>query len=193
MRGEDLTPWLIRYGYEQGAFPMTMENGLVEWFQPFQRALFPIEGIHVSKSLGRTLRRQTFTVTFDTAFEQVMLGCFRPTDNWLTEHFVRVYTEIHRLGWAHSVECWIDNELVGGAYGLAIGACFSAESMFHRKTDASKVALWALVNRCRELGFSIFDAQIMNPHLASLGAFEIPHEEYMALLETAKHKRTACS
>ena len=193
MSGEQLTPFLIRYGYRQGAFPMTMDDGDVAWFQPRTRALFPIEGIHVSHSLAQTIRQAKFEITFDKAFEQVMRGCLRPTDNWISEEFIQVYTEIHREGWAHSCECWRDGQLVGGLYGIAIGACFCAESMFHRHTDASKVALWAMVNHCRELGFTIFDAQIMNPHLASLGAFEISHREYMRRLNEALQHETEWS
>lgn len=185
MRGEELTPWLIRYGYERGVFPMTLDNGDVEWFQPRKRALFPLDGVHVSHSLRRKIRNEVFEVTFDTAFEQVMRGCLRPRDNWISEHFIRVYTEIHREGWAHSGEVWRDGELCGGIYGIALGSCFSAESMFHRQTDASKVALWAMVRKCDDLGFTIFDAQVMNPHLESMGAYEIPHDEYMELLGDA--------
>jgi leucyl/phenylalanyl-tRNA--protein transferase len=190
MRGEELTPWLLRYGYQQGAFPMTMEDDEIEWFQPHRRALFPIEGIHVSHSLAKTIRRGVFDIRFDTAFEQVMLGCFRPGDNWLSEHFLRAYGEAHRQGWAHCAECWEGEELVGGVYGLALGSCFCAESMFHRRTDASKVALWAMVNKCREMGFTIFDAQIMNPHLESLGAFEVPHRQYMRMFAKALGETT---
>lgn len=185
MKGEELTPWLLRYGYEQGAFPMTMDGGEVEWFQPTRRALFPIEGIRVSQSLAKTIRRQEFEIRFDTDFEGVMRGCFRPDDNWLSEHFIRAYGQAHAEGWAHCGECWQDGELVGGIYGLAMGSCFCAESMFHCRTNASKVALWAMVERCRELGFTIFDAQIMNPHLESLGAYEIPNEDYQILLSRA--------
>ena len=193
MRGEELTPWLIRYGYERGAFPMTMENGLVEWFQPRKRCLFPIEGIHVSRSLAKTIDKGIFEIRFDTAFEQVMRNCLRPTDNWISEEFIRVYTEIHRQGWAHSAECWLDGNLVGGAYGIALGTCFCAESMFHRVTDASKVALWALVSECYQLGFTIFDAQIMNPHLDSLGAYEVPHLAFEIMLSDALKRTTAWS
>jgi len=193
MRGEELTPWLIRYGYERGAFPMTMEDGSVEWFQPRTRCLFPIEGVYVSRSLAKTIRQQKFEVRFDTSFEQVMRGCLRPSDNWISEEFIRVYGEIHSRGWAHCSECWLDGELVGGAYGVALGTCFCAESMFHRSTDASKVALWALINRCRELGFTIFDAQIMNPHLDSLGAFEVPHLAYEIMLSDALKRTTPWS
>jgi len=189
----ELTPWLIRYAYEEGAFPMTMEDDSVEWFQPRERALFPIEGIHVSRTLRKTIERETFEIRFDTAFEQVMRACLRPDGNWISEDFIRVYTLIHHEGWGHCSECWLDGQLVGGVYGIAIGGCFCAESMFHRQTDASKVALWALVERCRSLGFEIFDAQIMNPHLRSLGAFEVPHVEYMKLLQRARSVSTGWS
>jgi leucyl/phenylalanyl-tRNA--protein transferase len=193
MNGEQLTPWLIRYGYEQGAFPMTMDDGSVHWFQPRIRAVFPIGGIHVSRSLCKTIKSQRFTITFDTAFEQVMRGCLRPEGNWISEDFVVTYTAIHNEGWGHSCECWADGELVGGIYGVAIGSCFCAESMFHRATNASKVALWAMVEKCRELGFTIFDAQVMNPHLASLGAIEVPHEAYMIALRQALQHKTPWS
>jgi leucyl/phenylalanyl-tRNA---protein transferase len=185
MTGNELTPWLIRYAYERACFPMTMDDGTIGWFQPDRRCLFPIEGIHVSRSLAKTIRQGRFEIRFDSAFELVMRGCFRPGDNWLSEDFVRVYTEIHRQGWAHCAECWIGDELVGGTYGLAMGTCFCAESMFHRETDASKVALWAMVEKCRELGFTIFDAQITNPHLVSLGSFEVTHRRYVKMLEGA--------
>lgn len=184
---------MIRYGYERACFPMTMDDGEIEWFQPKVRCLFPIEGVHVSRSLAKTIRRGVFDVCYDTDFEGVIRGCFRPDDNWLSEHFVRAYSEAHRQGWAHCSECWRDGRLVGGVYGIALGSCFCAESMFHRETDASKVALWAMVERCRELGFTIFDAQIMNPHLRSLGAYEVPHRTYVRMLNDALRRTTPWS
>lgn len=193
MKGEELTPWLIRYAYDQGVFPMTMEDGDVEWFQPYKRALFPISGVHVSRSLARVIRRGVFDITFDTDFRGVMRSCLRPKENWISEEFIRAYGEIHDQGWGHSVEVRADGRLVGGAYGVVIGSCFCAESMFHKETNASKVALWALIERCRELGFTIFDAQVMNPHLRSLGAFEVPHEEYMRMLDKAMRQTTPWS
>ncbi|MCB8933216.1 MAG: leucyl/phenylalanyl-tRNA--protein transferase [Chthonomonadaceae bacterium] len=188
MNSDELTPFLLRHAYEQGAFPMTLDDGSVGWFQPIRRALFAIEGIHVSRSLKRTLRSGRFEFRFDTSFESVMRGCLRPDDNWISEAFIRAYGEVHRLGWAHCSETWLDGKLVGGVYGLQVGSCFCAESMFHRVTDASKAALWALVERCREEGFTLFDAQVMNPHLASLGAFEVPHGAYMERLRKALKK-----
>lgn len=183
--GSELTPWLLRYAYGMGAFPMTMESGEVEWFKPVRRALFPISGIRVSSSLAKVIRHGKFEVRFDSEFEAVMRGCLRPDDNWISEEFIRAYGECHRQGWAHCCEAWEGSELAGGVYGLAIGTCFCAESMFHTRTNASKVALWAMVERCRELGFTVFDAQIMNPHLASLGAFEVSEDEYERLLAEA--------
>lgn len=172
---------------------MTMEDGSVEWFQPKRRALFPIEGIHVSRSLHKVINRRPFEIRFDTSFEQVMTSCLRPDGNWISEDFIRVYSLIHHQGWGHCAECWEDGELVGGIYGIAIGSCFCAESMFHRRTNASKVALWAMVEKCRDLGFTIFDAQIMNPHLRSLGAYEVTHIQYMELLRDALKRSTLWS
>ena len=191
--GDQLTPWLIRYGYQQAAFPMGSEDGSVEWFQPYRRALFPMSGIHVSKSLAKTIRDQTFELRFDTAFEQVMRSCLRPEENWITEEFIQVYMQIHREGWGHSAECWRNDRLVGGTYGIALGSCFCAESMFFRESDASKVALWGMVEKCRSLGFTVFDAQIMNPHLRSLGAYEISHDAYLKLLDDALARQTMWS
>ena len=193
MTGGELTPWLIRYAYRQGAFPMTMDDGSVGWFQPQRRCLFPISGIHVSHSLAKVIRQGSFEVRFDTAFEQVMRGCLRPGDNWISEDFIRCYTEIHTQGWGHSCEVFLDGELVGGTYGVAIGACFCAESMFHTATNASKVALKFMVDMCREQGFQVFDAQIMNPHLKSLGAHEVTHRQYMNKLSKLMNEDTPWS
>ncbi len=143
--------------------------------------------------MAKTLRKGTFEVRFDTSFESVMRSCLRPGDNWINEELIEVYTQIHREGWGHCSECWLDGELVGGVYGIAIGACFCAESMFHRKTDASKVALKALIDQCRSLGFGMFDAQIQNPHLASLGSEEISHRQYMKRLRELVGVKTAWS
>jgi leucyl/phenylalanyl-tRNA---protein transferase len=184
---------MLFQGYSMGWFPMTVDEQTseVHWFEPRERCLFPMEGIRVSKSLRKVIQRQDFEVRFDTAFEQVIRGCFRELgNNWLNDDFVRVYTEAHQQGWAHCAECWLDGQLVGGVYGLALGGAFFAESMFHRVTNASKVALWALVETCRERGFVLFDAQIMNPHLASLGAYEISAKKYQKMLQDAAEIRT---
>jgi leucyl/phenylalanyl-tRNA--protein transferase len=188
-----LSPDLIRSAYANGWFPMADEDGCMNWYQPQRRALFPIEGIRVSRSLGRTLRRGKFEVRFDTSFEEVVRSCRRTDENWINEEIVQAYTRIHLDGWGHCAECWLDGALVGGVYGVALGACFSAESMFYRVTDASKVALHAMVERCRELGFTLFDAQVMNPHLASLGAYEVGLGDYLDKLERAMRIETRWS
>ncbi|MBS1717912.1 MAG: leucyl/phenylalanyl-tRNA--protein transferase [Armatimonadetes bacterium] len=178
-----LTPGVIHYGYSIGCFPMTMSDGSLEWFQPHRRCLFPITGIHVPASLARTIRKNEFEITFDKAFEEVMRGCKRPEGSWISDHFIEVYTEIHRQGWGHSCECWKDGELVGGIYGIAIGSYFAAESMYHTATNASKVALWAMVQKAAAMGMLLFDAQIMNPHLERLGAYEVPNYEFSLMLK----------
>lgn len=147
----------------------------------------------MSRSLLKVIKKGWFEVRFDTAFESVMRACLRPDDNWISEDFIRCYTQIHEEGWGHCAETWRDGELVGGVYGIALGSCFCAESMFHRETNGSKVALWALIEKCRSLGFTIFDAQMMNSHLKSLGAFEVPHKEYVRQLADALTKTTAWS
>ncbi len=189
----ELDPAQIRNAYREGWFPMADPDGEIGWYQPDRRALFPIEGLRVSRSLARTLRKGAFEIRFDSAFESVIRNCRRPDGNWIDETIIRAYTHIHGEGWAHCAECWQGDELVGGIYGLALGGCFSAESMFHRVRDASKVALWAMIEKCRELGFVLFDAQVMNPHLASLGAYEVPAEVYRAQLRQAWTLDTAWS
>ena len=185
---------LLFRAYSAGIFPMGSEDSdELGWYRPTTRCLFPIEGIHVSKSLARTLRQGRFKVTFDQSFGQVVVNCRRPRDNWITEPVVRLYTDAHDEGWAHSCEVWEGDTLVGGTYGLAVGGCFCAESMFHRRTDASKVALHHMVTQCRNLGFVLFDAQIPNPHLMSLGAVTMGQREYMRLLQDVLHVQTPWS
>ena len=166
------------------------ETDETHWLKPNHRCLFPVSGIHVSRSLQKTIRKGKFEVRFDTDFEQVMRSCRRPDGNWINEDFIQVYSQIFKEGWAHCSECWFEENLVGGVYGIAIGGVFYAESMFHRETDASKVALYALVETCRDKGFVLFDAQIMNPHLLSLGAYEIPNDDYDRLLVDALQIQT---
>ena len=182
-----LTPEGVLLAYRHGIFPMADErSGEILWFRPDPRAIIPLDGFHVSRSLARTLRRATFEIRVDTDFEGVMRGCAdRPEGTWISERFVEVYGALHRAGQAHSVEAWRDGRLVGGAYGLALGGAFMAESMFHRETDASKVALAALCSRLRERGFILLDVQYVTPHLESLGAVEITRREYERRLERA--------
>jgi leucyl/phenylalanyl-tRNA---protein transferase len=182
-----LTPEDVLLAYRHGIFPMADErSGQVLWFRPDPRAIIPLDGFHVSRSLGRTIKRAAFEIRVDTGFEAVVRGCAdRPEGTWISERFVEVYGALHRAGHAHSVEAWQEGRLVGGTYGLALGGAFMAESMFHRETDASKVALAALCSRLRERGFILLDVQYLTPHLKSLGAIEITRREYERRLEQA--------
>jgi leucyl/phenylalanyl-tRNA--protein transferase len=182
-----LTPEGVELAYRHGIFPMAGERTAeILWFRPDPRAVIPLDGFHVSRSLARTLRRAVFDVRTDTDFEGVMRGCAdRPEGTWISERFVEVYGALHRAGKAHSVEAWREGRLAGGVYGLALGGAFMAESMFHRETDASKVALAALTSRLRERGFILLDVQYVTPHLESLGAIEITRHEYERRLERA--------
>lgn len=181
------TPEGVVAAYRHGVFPMgDDESSLISWHRPDPRAVIPLGSFHVSRSLARTIRRGIFDVRINTDFEGVMRGCAdRPEGTWITEAFIKVYGELHRRGLAHSVETWRDGRLVGGTYGVALGAAFMAESMFHRETDASKVALAALVSRLRERGYFLLDVQYMTPHLARLGAVSIPGAVYYAVLQQA--------
>jgi leucyl/phenylalanyl-tRNA--protein transferase len=181
------TPIGIERAYRHGIFPMYDEQtDEIFWFQPDPRTIIPLEAFHVSHSLAKTLRQGRFEVRINTDFEGVMRGCADRTEGtWISEDFIRVYGALHRQGKAHSVEAWRDGRLVGGTYGVALGGAFMAESMFHYETDASKVALAALVARLRERHFALLDVQYLTPHLASLGAVEIPHPVYYALLRRA--------
>lgn len=182
MMTSGFTPEVAWSAYSNGGFCMGGPDGRLDWYRAVNRCLIPIEGMHVSRSLRRVLARAEFRVTFDEAFEGVVRGCLRPHDNWITEQMIAGYLQIHAQGWAHSSEVWLGDFLAGGVFGLAIGGCFSAESMFSRVSNASKVALFHLIEKCRGLGFELFDAQLINDHTASLGAFEIPGEAFHELL-----------
>ena len=177
----------IEFAYRHAIFPMfNHDTDEIEWYRPNPRAIIPLDGFHISRSLAKTIRRGLFAVTFDSDFEAVMRGCGdREEGTWISRDFIDVYGELHRRGAAHSVEVWRSGRLVGGTYGVALGGAFMAESMFHYETDASKVALSALVSRLRARGFQLLDTQYLTPHLASLGAVEIPHEEYYDRLRRA--------
>ena len=155
------------------------------WWSPDPRGIMPLEAFHCSRSLRRALPR--FSVTVDVAFGDVMRGCAAPDrpHGWIDASFVDAYTELHRLGWAHSVEAWRGDALAGGLYGIRIGRFFAGESMFHRVTNASKVALWATVELLRLDGATLFDVQWTTPHLRSLGAVDVRRDEYLRLLASA--------
>ena len=187
--GADLAPGTLLAAYRRGLFPMPVgrrrRQTLVGWFSPDPRSVIPIEGLRVSRSLRRSCDR--FEIRVDISFATVMEACADPDrpHGWIDDGILAAYQELHRLGWAHSVEAWADGELQGGLYGVAIGGLFAGESMFHRATDASKVALVALVRMLRDGGFGLLDVQWLTPHLATLGAVEVPQATYLASLAAA--------
>ena len=183
--GADLEPGTVLAGYRRGLFPMHLERNLLAWWSPDPRGVIPLDGLRVSRSLRRSTRR--FRCSTDTAFGDVVKGCAgQPRSHgWINRDIQRAYGELHRLGWAHSVEVWDEDELVGGLYGVGVGGLFAGESMFHRRTDASKVALVHLVARLMHAGATLLDVQWCTPHLESLGAIEVPRERYLAELWAA--------
>ncbi len=186
-----LTPELLLRAYAAGIFPMAeaADDPDVFWVDPEQRGILPLDGFHLPRRLARTLRQDIFDVRCDAAFEAVVRGCAEPTPErpktWINEEIVRLYVALHRLGFAHSVEAWRDGELVGGLYGVALGAAFFGESMYSRVTDASKVALAHLVARLRLGGFRLLDTQFVTEHLQQFGAIEISRAQYHRLLAAA--------
>jgi leucyl/phenylalanyl-tRNA--protein transferase len=182
-----LDPALLVRAYRKGLFPMALEDGEIGWFSPDPRGILPIETFHVPARLARLVRQAPYEIVIDRAFEAVMCACAeRPREGtWISEEIVESYTALHRLGLAHSVEAWRGDELVGGLYGVHLGGAFFGESMFHRATDASKLALVALVDRLARRGFTLLDTQWITPHLAQFGAIEIPRAEYLRRLEDA--------
>ncbi len=183
-----ISPALLIEGYLHGVFPMGMEDGEIGWFSPDPRAIIPLDdSFHVPHGLKRVLARRTFDVRFDHSFEAVMRACAARDETWITGEIIESYCELHRRGLAHSVEAWRDDRLAGGLYGVSIGGAFFGESMFHHETDASKVALHALVQRLRERGFTLLDTQWITPHLRQFGAKEIPRRQYLRQLAEATH------
>jgi leucyl/phenylalanyl-tRNA--protein transferase len=186
-----LDPALVVAAYRRGLFPMGMDDGEVGWFSPDPRGILPLDTFHVPSRLARVIRHGRFEIRCDTRFEDVMRACMaRPDDGtWITDDILECYTALHRLGIAHSVEAWQDGELAGGLYGVHLGRAFFGESMFHRVTDASKVALAALVDRLRRHGFTLLDTQWTTPHLEQFGAVEIPRADYLTQLAAALRGR----
>ena len=182
-----LDPRLLLQGYAMGIFPMadSRQSDEVFWVEPRSRAVIPLDGFHVSRSLRRTIRSGRFRVTLDTAFPDVVTACADRPETWINADIERAVLALHRLGHAHSVEAWDGEDLVGGLYGIKLGRAFFGESMFSRATDASKVALAWLVARLKAGGYTLLDCQFMTEHLASLGAVAVSRERYAALLATA--------
>ena len=181
---------LLLAAYSSGWFPMAGDGGELSWYSPDPRGIIPLDRFHASSRLLRVVRRGTYRIAVDTVFEAVIRACAEsdrgPEDagTWISEEIIQSYCALHRLGHAHSVEAWADDRLVGGLYGVALGGVFFGESMFHRATDASKVALVALIERLRTRGFGLLDTQWVTEHLRQFGAIEIPRAEYLRLLET---------
>jgi leucyl/phenylalanyl-tRNA--protein transferase len=188
---EQLDPKIVLGGYAVGVFPMadSRDADSVYWVEPRRRAILPLDGFHLARSLRKTIVRDRFRVTVDTAFPDILALCAESVDNrpetWINTGIERVFLQLHTMGFAHSIECWDGEALVGGLYGLALGRAFFGESMVSRATDASKVALAHLVARMKAGGFDLLDCQFQTAHLASLGAVEIDRNAYVALLRGA--------
>jgi leucyl/phenylalanyl-tRNA--protein transferase len=172
--------------YANGYFPMASSRaGHIEWHSPDPRAIIPLNSFKVSRSLRRTVAMKKFEIRINTEFERVMRECAARETTWISEEIIRAYVELHRCGFAHSVECWREGKLVGGVYGVVLRGAFFGESMFSRVTDASKVALVHLVERLKERGFVLLDTQFMTEHLRRLGARELTRSEYLHRLASA--------
>ena len=183
--GADLEPGTLLAGYRTGLFPMPFDRRRIAWFSPDPRGVIPLDGLHVSRTLRRSVKR--YEVRMNTRFREVMEGCADPSRSgfWINQAFIDAYARLHELGWAHSFEVYADDALVGGLYGVRVGGLFAGESMFHRATDASKVALVHVVDWLNDTQARIFDVQWTTPHLESLGAIAIPRDEYLTRLAAA--------
>jgi len=190
MRAE-ITPELLLKAYAIGVFPMaeSREDRRLHWIEPQSRGILPLDAFHVPRRLLRTIRSGRFEIRFDSDFAGVITGCAEATaerpSTWINHEIERLYTDLQRMGYAHSVEAWRDGELVGGLYGVALGAAFFGESMFTRVRDASKVALVGLVERLKAGGFRLLDCQFVTEHLAQFGTIEVPRNQYRRLLAQA--------
>lgn len=184
---EELTPEVLLRAYAMGIFPMSdgREDSTIHWIDPRMRGVLPLDGFHISRSLGRRLKSGAFQVTADSAFEDVVSACADRSETWISRRIQDLYCQLHILGFAHSVEVWNAGALVGGVYGVTLGGAFFGESMFSRVTNASKLALAHAVDRLQAGGFVLFDTQFLTPHLESLGGREVPRGEYQRLLAKA--------
>jgi leucyl/phenylalanyl-tRNA--protein transferase len=182
---EQIPPHVLLGAYTEGVFPMA-EEGEVLWFSPLMRGMIPLDDkFHIPHGLERRLKNNPFEIRIDTAFRQVMESCGQREETWIDPVIIDSYCELHDLGFAHSVECWDEEGLQGGLYGVSLGKAFFGESMFSKKTDASKVALVHLVEWLRRRGVVLLDTQWMTDHLRQFGGVEIPREEYLKLLDEA--------
>jgi len=186
-----ITPDLLLRAYASGLFPMaySADDPGVFWVEPELRGVLPLDAFHIPKRLARTVRQAPFEIRFNTAFDEVVSACAESVENrpstWINSTITELYSALHRLNHAHSVEAWRDGELVGGLYGVSLRRAFFGESMFSRATDASKVCLVHLVNRLRERGFVLLDTQFTTEHLKRFGAIDVPREDYAEMLAEA--------
>src|SRR4051794_6382827 len=190
MQSIALEPETLLVAYSQGAFPMTDRDGTTRWYTADPRGILPLDRFHCPRSLRQIVKQKRFEIRIDTQFESVMRACMRsrPDGTWISERLIQVYVELHRQSHAHSVECWRGGEMVGGLYGVSLGAAFFGESMFHTQRDASKVALVHLVHRLRDRGYALLDTQATTQHLRRFGCVDIRAEKYMKLLQSALTK-----
>ena len=182
-----LTPELLLHGYSIGVFPMAehRDDPEVFWVDPKRRGVLPLDGFRISRSLARRMRRGNYRVSINEDFAGVVQGCADRADTWISKEISRHYSALHEMGRAHSLEIWDDTGLIGGVYGVTLGAAYFGESMFSRRTDASKIALAYLVDRLNQGGFTLFDTQFLTDHLASMGGVEVSRAEYHRQLERA--------
>ncbi|CUX18035.1 leucyl/phenylalanyl-tRNA--protein transferase [Agrobacterium fabrum] len=193
-RNNDITVDILLRAYSAGLFPMadSADDPELFWVEPEIRGIIPLDDFHVSKSLAKAMRKKPFAIRFNTAFEDVMAGCAaeapdRPS-TWINTTIRRLYTELHQIGHAHSVEAWEGDELVGGLYGVSLGAAFFGESMFSRRTNASKICLVHLVERLNAKGFVLLDTQFTTEHLKTFGAIDVPKLDYARMLDLAVNR-----
>lgn len=182
-----LTPELLISGYAMGCFPMAEDRNSSEinWYAPDPRGIIPLPEFHTPKTLAKLIRRDPFKIVTNVDFKGTMVGCAERESTWISDQIIEAYTTLNQLGYAHSIECWQQDQLVGGLYGVALGGAFFGESMFSRVRDASKVALVHLVHRLRAKGYVLLDTQFITPHLQRFGAIEIPREQYERELKKA--------
>ena len=187
MPNPQITPDILLRAYAMGIFPMAdgRDDPELHWIDPRRRGIMPLDGFHLSRSLARRIRQGGFQVTADRDFTGVVEACTMREETWISHRIQTLYEALHRLGHAHSIEVWDGDALIGGVYGVTLGAAFFGESMFSRRTDASKIALAYVVHRLNAGGFRLFDTQFLTPHLASLGGVEIPRVEYHERLTDA--------
>lgn len=185
--GGDLSPERLLVAYRNGIFPWTVSP--ISWWSPDPRAILEFDQLHVPESLRKILRKDIFEISIDRAFPRVIRSCATRapgrSDTWITPEFIEAYTQLYELGHAHSLECWYNGELAGGIYGVAVGGLFAGESMFHRVSNASKIALYHLVGHLRERDFRLFDIQMLTPVTRQMGGTTIPRDDYLRRLAKA--------